>query len=155
MMGTPRVCVTSGTEPPEPGSYGVDGATLQGLGGAGGQQCGQRPNLHPRPSAGPWPSPDRPSHTPACLPQPVRLDASAYVRAVLPIGLLLPLCLLQAFAYRLRRVIAAFYFPKVHPPKLTGLHPAPPTQAAGRTVATTDLLSLAPAREEADPVPLQ
>uniref|UniRef100_A0A452V194 DC-STAMP domain containing 1 n=1 Tax=Ursus maritimus TaxID=29073 RepID=A0A452V194_URSMA len=47
-----------------------------------------------------------------CLPQPVRLDASAYVRAVLPIGLLLPLCLLQAFAYRLRRVIAAFYFPK-------------------------------------------
>uniref|UniRef100_A0A452RGR5 RING-type domain-containing protein n=1 Tax=Ursus americanus TaxID=9643 RepID=A0A452RGR5_URSAM len=47
-----------------------------------------------------------------CLPQPVRLDTSAYVRAVLPIGLLLPLCLLQAFAYRLRRVIAAFYFPK-------------------------------------------
>ncbi|XP_034509079.1 E3 ubiquitin-protein ligase DCST1-like, partial [Ailuropoda melanoleuca] len=47
-----------------------------------------------------------------CLPQPMRLDASAYMRAALPTGLLLPLCLLQAFAYRLRRVIAAFYFPK-------------------------------------------
>ncbi|XP_045839254.1 E3 ubiquitin-protein ligase DCST1 [Meles meles] len=47
-----------------------------------------------------------------CLPQPLSLDAWAYVRAALPIGLLLCLCLLQAFAYRLRRVIAAFYFPK-------------------------------------------
>ncbi|XP_034865461.1 E3 ubiquitin-protein ligase DCST1 [Mirounga leonina] len=52
------------------------------------------------------------SNNMACLPQPVSLDARAYVRAALPMGLLLCLCLLQAFAYRLRRVIAAFYFPK-------------------------------------------
>uniref|UniRef100_A0A2I3N3M6 DC-STAMP domain containing 1 n=1 Tax=Papio anubis TaxID=9555 RepID=A0A2I3N3M6_PAPAN len=45
-----------------------------------------------------------------CLPQPVGLDARAYWRAALPIGLLVCLCLLQAFGYRLRRVIAAFYF---------------------------------------------
>lgn len=54
--------------------------------------------------------------TPACLPQPVSLDARAYVRTALPVGLLVCLCLLQAFGYRLRRVIAAFYFPKVRPP---------------------------------------
>ncbi|ELW62435.1 DC-STAMP domain-containing protein 1 [Tupaia chinensis] len=47
-----------------------------------------------------------------CLPQPVALDAKAYWRAALPIGLLVCLCLAQAFGYRLRRVIAAFYFPK-------------------------------------------
>uniref|UniRef100_A0A8D1BKX9 DC-STAMP domain containing 1 n=1 Tax=Sus scrofa TaxID=9823 RepID=A0A8D1BKX9_PIG len=47
-----------------------------------------------------------------CLPQPVPLSPSAYVRAALPSGLLVCLCLLQAFGYRLRRVIAAFYFPK-------------------------------------------
>nr|KAF6396525.1 DC-STAMP domain containing 1 [Rousettus aegyptiacus] len=47
-----------------------------------------------------------------CLPQPVSLDARAYVRTALPVGLLVCLCLLQAFGYRLRRVIAAFYFPK-------------------------------------------
>ncbi|XP_006923610.1 E3 ubiquitin-protein ligase DCST1 [Pteropus alecto] len=47
-----------------------------------------------------------------CLPQPVCLDARAYVRTALPVGLLVCLCLLQAFGYRLRRVIAAFYFPK-------------------------------------------
>ncbi|XP_053462849.1 E3 ubiquitin-protein ligase DCST1 [Nycticebus coucang] len=47
-----------------------------------------------------------------CLPQPVGLDARAYWRAVLPTGLLVCLCLLQAFGYRLRRVIAAFFFPK-------------------------------------------
>nr|XP_035980348.1 E3 ubiquitin-protein ligase DCST1 isoform X3 [Halichoerus grypus] len=52
------------------------------------------------------------SNNMACLPQPVSLDARAYVRAALPVGLLLCVCLLQAFAYRLRRVIAAFYFPK-------------------------------------------
>lgn len=40
------------------------------------------------------------------------LDARAYVRTALPVGLLVCLCLLQAFGYRLRRVIAAFYFPK-------------------------------------------
>ncbi|XP_046949035.1 E3 ubiquitin-protein ligase DCST1 isoform X1 [Lynx rufus] len=47
-----------------------------------------------------------------CLPQPVSLNPRAYVSAALPVGLLLCLCLLQAFGYRLRRVIAAFYFPK-------------------------------------------
>ncbi|XP_054957002.2 E3 ubiquitin-protein ligase DCST1 isoform X2 [Pan paniscus] len=47
-----------------------------------------------------------------CLPQPVGLDARAYWRAAVPTGLLVCLCLLQAFGYRLRRVIAAFYFPK-------------------------------------------
>ncbi|XP_004871521.1 DC-STAMP domain-containing protein 1 isoform X2 [Heterocephalus glaber] len=47
-----------------------------------------------------------------CLPQPVGLDARAYWRATFPVGLLLCLCLAQAFGYRLRRVIVAFYFPK-------------------------------------------
>ncbi|XP_005411619.1 PREDICTED: DC-STAMP domain-containing protein 1 isoform X2 [Chinchilla lanigera] len=47
-----------------------------------------------------------------CLPQPVGLDARAYWKVTYPIGLLLCLCLAQAFGYRLRRVIAAFYFPK-------------------------------------------
>lgn len=44
------------------------------------------------------------------------LNAKAYVRAALPSALLVCLCLLQAFGYRLRRVIAAFYFPKVRAP---------------------------------------
>ncbi|KAM4861775.1 E3 ubiquitin-protein ligase DCST1 [Thomomys bottae] len=47
-----------------------------------------------------------------CLPQPVCMDAKAYWRAGRPTGLLVCLCLAQAFGYRLRRVIAAFYFPK-------------------------------------------
>ncbi|KAM6217592.1 E3 ubiquitin-protein ligase DCST1 isoform 2-T2 [Rhynchocyon petersi] len=47
-----------------------------------------------------------------CLPQPKSMDGKAYLEAMLPIGLLVCLCLLQAFGYRLRRVIAAFYFPK-------------------------------------------
>ncbi|XP_007458035.1 PREDICTED: DC-STAMP domain-containing protein 1 isoform X1 [Lipotes vexillifer] len=47
-----------------------------------------------------------------CLPQPVPLSARAYLRAALPSSLLVCLCLLQAFGYRLRRVIVAFYFPK-------------------------------------------
>lgn len=50
---------------------------------------------------------------PACLPQPVGLDARAYWSTAFPVGLLLCLCLAQAFGYRLRRVIVAFYFPKV------------------------------------------
>ncbi|XP_066118050.1 E3 ubiquitin-protein ligase DCST1 isoform X4 [Saccopteryx bilineata] len=49
-----------------------------------------------------------------CLPQPVCLNARAYLRTGLPTGLLVCLCLLQAFSYRLRRVVAAFYFPKRH-----------------------------------------
>ncbi|MEJ1277742.1 DC-STAMP domain containing 1 [Cricetulus griseus] len=47
-----------------------------------------------------------------CLPQPVGMDARAYWSASLPTILLVCLCLAQAFGYRLRRVIAAFYFPK-------------------------------------------
>ncbi|OWK04505.1 DCST1 [Cervus elaphus hippelaphus] len=47
-----------------------------------------------------------------CLPQPVPLSTRAYLKAALPSGLLVCLCLLQAFGYRLRRVITAFYFPK-------------------------------------------
>ncbi|XP_008852773.1 E3 ubiquitin-protein ligase DCST1 isoform X1 [Nannospalax galili] len=47
-----------------------------------------------------------------CLPQPMSLDTRAYWKASLPTGLLVCLCLAQAFGYRLRRVIAAFYFPK-------------------------------------------
>lgn len=69
--------------------------------------------------------------TPACLPQPVSLDARAYVRTALPVGLLVCLCLLQAFGYRLRRVIAAFYFPKVRPPG--------PAHACARARAGTQL----------------
>ncbi|KAI4590379.1 hypothetical protein MJG53_001428 [Ovis ammon polii x Ovis aries] len=53
-----------------------------------------------------------------CLPQPVPLSTRAYLKAALPSGLLTCLCLLQAFGYRLRRVIAAFYFPKVCPQPL-------------------------------------
>ncbi|XP_055978779.1 E3 ubiquitin-protein ligase DCST1 [Sorex fumeus] len=47
-----------------------------------------------------------------CLPQTVSLSTGAYMRTVLPVAVLVSLCLLQAFGYRLRRVIAAFYFPK-------------------------------------------
>ncbi|XP_049637562.1 E3 ubiquitin-protein ligase DCST1 [Suncus etruscus] len=47
-----------------------------------------------------------------CLPQTLSLSTSAYLRTVLPVIVLMSLCLLQAFGYRLRRVIAAFYFPK-------------------------------------------
>ncbi|XP_058165765.1 E3 ubiquitin-protein ligase DCST1 [Dasypus novemcinctus] len=52
------------------------------------------------------------TNTMPCLPQPVPLDAGVYLKTALPIGLLACLCLIQAFGYRLRRVIAAFYFPK-------------------------------------------
>lgn len=51
---------------------------------------------------------------PACLPQPISLNARDYFKASLPTLLLVCLCLAQAFGYRLRRVIAAFYFPKVN-----------------------------------------
>ncbi|XP_038624420.1 E3 ubiquitin-protein ligase DCST1 [Tachyglossus aculeatus] len=47
-----------------------------------------------------------------CLPEPRGLDAQGYARVCLPAGLLLLCCLLQAYGYRLRRVIASFYFPK-------------------------------------------
>lgn len=42
------------------------------------------------------------------------MDARAYWEASLPTTLLVCLCLAQAFGYRLRRAITAFYFPKVN-----------------------------------------
>lgn len=54
----------------------------------------------------------------ACLPRPIGLNATGYFTASLPTFLLTCLCLAQAFGYRLRRVIAAFYFPKVNWQKL-------------------------------------
>ncbi|XP_074837402.1 E3 ubiquitin-protein ligase DCST1 isoform X2 [Carettochelys insculpta] len=51
----------------------------------------------------------------ACLPQPQAMRQSDYLASCLPLGALVLLCLGQAYAYRLRRVIAAFYFPKEKP----------------------------------------
>ncbi|NWH78535.1 DCST1 ligase, partial [Piaya cayana] len=48
----------------------------------------------------------------ACLPQPRGMTREQYVRTCLPLVVLVLLCLLQVYTYRLRRVIAAFYFPK-------------------------------------------
>ncbi|XP_068778049.1 E3 ubiquitin-protein ligase DCST1 [Struthio camelus] len=48
----------------------------------------------------------------ACLPQPRGMTTQDYVASCLPLGLLALLCLAQGYTYRLRRVIAAFYFPK-------------------------------------------
>nr|XP_020768175.1 DC-STAMP domain-containing protein 1 isoform X3 [Odocoileus virginianus texanus] len=89
-----------------------------------------------------------------CLPQPVPLSTRAYLKAALPSGLLVCLCLLQAFGYRLRRVITAFYFPKVCPPQ--PLHPwvrthwpAPSSpSAAPRGMSSSSVLSPWPQREK-------
>ncbi|XP_056672291.1 E3 ubiquitin-protein ligase DCST1 isoform X7 [Monodelphis domestica] len=51
----------------------------------------------------------------ACLPKPVGMNSQDYLKVFLPAGLLVLLCLTQAYTYRFRRVIAAFYFPKRHP----------------------------------------
>ena len=116
------------------------------------QSCGQL--VRAMPLTGPPPPA-------ACLPQPVPLNTRAYLKAALPSGLLACLCLLQAFGYRLRRVIAAFYFPKVCPPASppSGGHtPACTQPPIGPTLGDVFLLcavSLAPEREEADLVPLQ
>ncbi|NXL93922.1 DCST1 ligase, partial [Alectura lathami] len=48
----------------------------------------------------------------ACLPQPRSMTRQQYVDSFVPLAVLVLLCLLQAYAYRLRRVIASFYFPK-------------------------------------------
>ncbi|XP_043358200.1 E3 ubiquitin-protein ligase DCST1 [Dermochelys coriacea] len=48
----------------------------------------------------------------ACLPQPQAMTQSDYLASCLPLGALVLLCLGQVYAHRLRRVIAAFYFPK-------------------------------------------
>lgn len=47
-----------------------------------------------------------------CLPQPLSMTRQQYAHSFVPLAVLLLLCLLQAYAYRLRRAIAAFYFPK-------------------------------------------
>ncbi|XP_035170454.1 E3 ubiquitin-protein ligase DCST1, partial [Oxyura jamaicensis] len=48
----------------------------------------------------------------ACLPQPRGMTLQQYVDSCLPLAVLVLLCLLQVYMYRLRRAIAAFYFPK-------------------------------------------
>ncbi|NXK15401.1 DCST1 ligase, partial [Herpetotheres cachinnans] len=48
----------------------------------------------------------------ACLPQPQGMTRQQYVGSCLPLAVLALLCLVQVYMYRLRRVIAAFYFPK-------------------------------------------
>lgn len=135
LMGTVYICAVLSKEPHGPwmaqlfrgrgqqeSSKVSDLArTLTGMGIQPGLPCpsAARPlTASPRPP--PLPS--------ACLPQPVSLSAGAYVRTGLPTVLLVCLCLLQAFGYRLRRVIAAFYFPKVHPDLSPDLSPRPPRQ---------------------------
>lgn len=89
----------------------------------------------------------------ACLPQPVPLSTRAYLKAALPSGLLTCLCLLQAFGYRLRRVIAAFYFPKVCPqplhPQVCTHQPAPSSPSAPPWgMSSSSVLSPWPQREK-------
>ncbi|NXH38467.1 DCST1 ligase, partial [Dicaeum eximium] len=48
----------------------------------------------------------------ACLPQPTGMTRQQYVNTCLPLGALALLCLVQVYPFRLRRAIAAFYFPK-------------------------------------------
>ncbi|XP_005532418.1 PREDICTED: DC-STAMP domain-containing protein 1 [Pseudopodoces humilis] len=48
----------------------------------------------------------------ACLPQPTGMTRQQYLNTCLPLGALALLCLAQVYPFRLRRAIAAFYFPK-------------------------------------------
>ncbi|XP_031949599.1 DC-STAMP domain-containing protein 2 [Corvus moneduloides] len=48
----------------------------------------------------------------ACLPQPSGMTRQQYLDTCLPLGMLALLCLVQVYPFRLRRAIAAFYFPK-------------------------------------------
>ncbi|NWT54886.1 DCST1 ligase, partial [Erythrocercus mccallii] len=48
----------------------------------------------------------------ACLPQPTGMTRQQYLNTCLPLGVLALLCLAQVYPFRLRRAIAAFYFPK-------------------------------------------
>ncbi|XP_074930917.1 E3 ubiquitin-protein ligase DCST1 [Phalacrocorax aristotelis] len=48
----------------------------------------------------------------ACLPQPRGMTRQQYMGSCLPLAVLALLCLAQVYTYRLRRAIAAFYFPK-------------------------------------------
>ncbi|NWY20894.1 DCST1 ligase, partial [Aphelocoma coerulescens] len=50
--------------------------------------------------------------SPACLPQPSGMTRQQYLDTCLPLGMLALLCLVQIYPFRLRRAIAAFYFPK-------------------------------------------
>ncbi|RLV87508.1 hypothetical protein DV515_00015639 [Chloebia gouldiae] len=47
-----------------------------------------------------------------CLPQPTGMTRQQYLSTCLPLGVLALLCLAQVYPFRLRRVIAAFYFPR-------------------------------------------
>lgn len=48
-----------------------------------------------------------------CLPQPQALTWEQYLWSVIPLLTMALMCCLQVYSNRLRRVIAAFYFPKV------------------------------------------
>ncbi|XP_075048440.1 E3 ubiquitin-protein ligase DCST1 isoform X2 [Mixophyes fleayi] len=47
-----------------------------------------------------------------CLPNPVSMSFIDYLWSCLPVVCLLSLCFVQVYIYRLRRVVASFYFPK-------------------------------------------
>ncbi|XP_058677522.1 E3 ubiquitin-protein ligase DCST1 [Ammospiza caudacuta] len=49
-----------------------------------------------------------------CLPRPTEMTRQQYLNTCLPLGLLALLCVAQVYPFRLRRAIAAFYFPKQH-----------------------------------------
>ncbi|XP_054038459.1 LOW QUALITY PROTEIN: E3 ubiquitin-protein ligase DCST1 [Rissa tridactyla] len=59
----------------------------------------------------------------ACLPRPRSMGRQQYVGSCLPLALLVLLCLAQVYTHRLRRAIAAFYFPKVSGSPGTGRGP--------------------------------
>ncbi|NXP25274.1 DCST1 ligase, partial [Scytalopus superciliaris] len=48
-----------------------------------------------------------------CLPKPHGMTREEYLNTCLPLLALAVLCLAQVYPFRLRRVIASFYFPKV------------------------------------------
>ncbi|XP_054829231.1 E3 ubiquitin-protein ligase DCST1 [Eublepharis macularius] len=47
-----------------------------------------------------------------CLPEPRGMSRAQYQSCSIPLGALFLLCIVQVYVYRIRRVIAAFYFPK-------------------------------------------
>nr|XP_056708520.1 E3 ubiquitin-protein ligase DCST1 [Euleptes europaea] len=47
-----------------------------------------------------------------CLPEPQGMSRAQYQDSCIPLGALFLLCIVQVYVYRIRRVIAAFYFPK-------------------------------------------
>lgn len=55
---------------------------------------------------------------PACLPRPTGMTGQQYLNTCLPLAALAALCLAQVYPFRLRRAIAAFYFPKVSGPRV-------------------------------------